>query len=791
MKTITQFIFALALVVNTGTLLCQSKPASCNITGKISSSSFEIDYFNMVILSTRDSSFIKGEVFYEPTFRMKDVMALDFYIQITSMSMAPKTITIHRNEGDTLINLGDIKVEGKALKEVTVTAKLLSQSASGTVLNIASSPLAQSGSAIDVLKRSPGLIVNKDNDVLVFGRGAAKIYIDGREATSTELGEISSENITKIEVIKNPSAKYDASASAVVNITTKNKSRSGYYVKHTSNFTQGEYFRYSGDLDVSLKKNKMELFSYISTRDQKIKYTDNYIRDIDAGSQPILMLNELTKVRTEHFPLSYKMGTNLYLNRKSQLNFVYNGSYIQSSSVTNNINKVQELSASTVYNTHTNSAHLAHRNLFTAGYSINFDSAGQKLDIKTDYLSIGITDRDQISELISAETPNIYQKKNNNKNDIQVLSAVIDYLYPIATTQTTLNGGVKLTGIKNSSSNEYLLFSDVWNKNSDKSEHSSYKENSVAAYLIISQKIHKFSANAGLRGEHSSMTGSNGISKTYFDLFPSASFDYRISNLISASISYSRRIKRPSYQDLNPFLIYIDSLSYMKGNPQLKPSVSHAFEFSVSYREMASIALSYTNSHSPMFMYVETDAVQRNATYVSTQNFDKAEKYAITLNIPYEIGNWTTYNSLGWAYDKVWNNATERNLSIINRSKPMFYAYTYNSYKLPWNFSVNLTYQYYTSAISGIFEAKPKHVVNWGLTKSIKDNIKINLQYNDLFGKDVLNSKAVVPNMNLVYRAQYDASYVRLSITYNFGGKFNVNNIKSGIRDEMNRVKEN
>lgn len=794
MKTITHFILILFLLGNTDLLLAQPSPqkqTSCNIIGKVSSSSFEVDYFNMVILSTKDSSFIKGEVFYEPTFRMKDVAALDFYIQISSMSMAPKTIKIHRNEEDTLLNLGDIKVEGKALKEVTVKAKLLSQSASGTVMNIANSPLAQSGSAIDVLKRSPGLIVNKDNNVLVFGRGSAKIYIDGREASTSELGEISSENITKIEVIRNPSAKYDASANAVVNITTKSKSRSGYNVKHTSNFTQGEYFRYSGDLDVSMKKNNMELFSYISTREQKIKFTDNYVRDIDAGAQPVLMLNELTKVRTEHFPLTYKIGTNLYLNRRSQLNFVYNGSYIQSSSVTNNTNEVRELSVSTLFNTHTNSSYLANRNLFTAGYSINLDTAGQKLDIKTDYLNMDITNRDHISEQITAETPSAYLKKNNNKNDIQVLSAVIDYLYPIASTQTKINGGAKITGIKNSSSNDYLLFNDAWTRNPDKSENSSYKENNLAAYLIISQKIQKFSANAGLRAEHSSMAGNYGIRKTYFDFFPSASVDYRISKLVSTSMSYSRRIKRPSYQDLNPFLIYIDSLSYMKGNPQLKPSIAHAFEFSVSYREMASITLSYTNTEAPMFMYVETDAEQRNTTYVSTQNFDKAEIYAITLNIPYEMGNWTTYNSLGWQHDKVWNNSTESILSIINRSKPMFYVYTYNSYKLPWNLSVNLTYQYYTSAISGIFEAKPKHVVNMGLTKSIKDNIKINLQYNDVFGMDVLNSKAVVPNMNLVYRAKYDASYVRLSITFNFGGKFNVNNVKSGIRDEINRVKEN
>ncbi|HEX2936963.1 MAG TPA: outer membrane beta-barrel family protein [Bacteroidales bacterium] len=788
MKTITYFILILISLVNTSLLRAQT---TCNITGKVSSSSFEVDYFNIVILSTRDSSFIKSEVFYKPTFRMKDVSAPDFYIQISSMSMATKTIKIHKNIEDTLLNLGDIKVEGKSLKEVTVTSKLLSQSASRTVINITNSPLAQSGSAIDVLKRSPGLIVNKDNNVLVFGRGSAKIYIDGREANTSELSEISSENITKVEVIRNPSAQYDASANAVVNITTKNKAKSGYYVKHTSNFTQGEYFRYSGDLDVSMKKNHMELFSYISTRDQKIRFTDNYIRDIDAGSQTVLMVNELTKVKTEHFPLTYKIGTNLYLNRRSQLSFVYNGSYIQSSAVTNNMNEVRELSSNTLFNTHTSSLYLSNRNLFTAGYSINFDTAGQKLDIKTDFLNIGITNRDHISEQINAAIPEAYMKKNNNKNDIQVLSAVIDYLYPIASTQTKINGGAKITGIKNTSSNDYLLFSDVWTRNPDKSEHSSYKENNLAAYLIVSQKIQKFSASAGLRGEHSSITANNGISKTYFNLFPSASVDYRISNLVRSNLSYSRRIRRPSYQDLNPFLIYIDSLSYMKGNPQLQPSISHAFELSVSYREMASLTLSYTNTRSPMFMYVETDVANRNTTYVSTQNFDKAESYAVTLNLPYEMGKWTTYNSLGWEYDKVWNNSTESNLSIINRSKPMFYVYTYHSYKLPWKFSVNLTYQYNTSAISGIFEAKPKHVVNMGITKSIRENIKINLQYNDMFGKDVLNSKAVVPNMNLMYRAKYDASYVRLSISFNFGGKFNVNNVKSSIKDEMNRVKEN
>jgi len=190
-------------------------------------------------------------------------------------------------------------------------------------------------------------------------------------------------------------------------------------------------------------------------------------------------------------------------------------------------------------------------------------------------------------------------------------------------------------------------------------------------------------------------------------------------------------------------------------------------------------------------MYVETDVNNNGATYVSTENLNKSERYSITLNLPYEVKFWTTYNSFGWEYNKIDYNSESNNINILAKSKAMYYVYTYNNFKLPKKFSFYFTYQYYAGGINGIFEFKPKHLVNVGLMKEVGKNVKVHLQYNDLFNNDGLNAKTAIPNMNLNYKAKSDASYIRLSITFNFGGNFKVENIKSGIREEMNRVKEN
>jgi outer membrane receptor protein involved in Fe transport len=766
--------------------------SKCNVKGTVNLANASIDYYNVVILSALDSAYIKGEVFYDSSFIINDIAQKDFLVQISSMSMVTKTMHVNRKDNETSVNLGAILAEGKMLKEVTVIAnsKMVNQSSSGTVLNIANSPLAQSGSAIDVLRKSPGLLVDKDNKVQVFGKGNAKIYIDGREATSNELSELSSENILKVEVIKNPSAKYEASANAVVNITTKNRARDGYYVKHTSNFTKGDFYRYAGDLDLSMKTDNLELFSFISTKEQKIKFVDNYFREIQLKEDQIYMENELVKERKDHLPISYKLGTNYNINNNNRISLVFSGSYSDGSSLTNNINEVHYPQQSSLFNTRTNSTSLSKRNLVTFGYSSNLDSAGQKIDVKVDYLKINQNWQDNISEMVTNTNSVNYLKRNDNANNIDIVSGVADYVYPVVPTHTRINAGVKVTDMKNKSENIFSKYEDTWITDPSKSDYSSYNENNLAGYVMLNQHIKSLDLNIGLRGENSEMEG-NHINRSYFDLFPSASVDYQISKLMGASLSYSKRVQRPTYQDLNPYLIYIDSLSYSKGNPNLRPSMSNAFDFAINYRKLASLNFSYTKTESPMFMYVETDVANHGATYVSTKNFDKSERYSITLNLPYELNVWTTYNSFGWTYDKVDYNNGSNNIDILAKSKSMYYVYAYNNFKLPKKFSFYFTYQYYTGGINGILEFKAKHLVNVGLMKELGKNVKVHLQYNDLFNKEGLNAKAVIPNMNLKYRAQSDASYIRLSVTLNFGGNFKVENIKSGIREEMNRVKEN
>ena len=794
MKAKVFLLLFLAFFSISGKILSQSEELGkkCDIAGKITCELATLDYYNVVILSAKDSSYIKGDVFYDSCFTIKDIPLKDFLVQVSSLSITTKTIKVSRSVNETTINLGTISTEGKMLKEVTVVAnsKMVNQSAYGTVLNVANSPLAQSGSAIDVLKKSPGLLVDKDNQVQVFGKGSAKIYIDGRDATSNELNELSSGNILKVEVIRNPSARYDASASAVVNITTKNKAREGYYVKHTSSFTKSNFYRYAGDLDLSLKGKNLELLTFFSTKDQKIKYVDNYFRKIWQGEDMVYMQNELVKERKDHFPLTYKFGVNYNINNRNRGSLLYSGSYTDASSRTNNINEVQYPQQNSLFSTNTNTNILSKRNMVTLGYNSTFDTTGHMLDIKVDYLKINQKWEDNISEQVTNGNSVNYLKRNNNDNNIDIVSAIADYVYPIVLTHTKINAGVKVTNMKNVSENIFAKYLDDWIKDPSKSDSSYYKENNLAGYLIINQQVKIFDINVGLRCENSQMEG-NQINRNYFDLFPSASINYQVNKLMGTSISYSRRVQRPTYQDMNPYILYIDSLSYSKGNPNLKPSMSGAFDFSVNYRKLASLSFGYTKTESPMFLCVETDPLNCGVTYVSTENFNKLERYSVTLNLPYELNMWTTYNSVSWAYNKIDYSTENNNINILAKSKPTFYVYTYNSFKLSKKISFYFTYQYLAVGLNGIFEVNPKHVVNIGLMKDIGKNIKVHLQYNDLFDKEGLNAKAFVPNMNLKYKARYDASYVRLSVSFNFGGNFKVDNLKSGIREEMNRVKEN
>lgn len=763
------------------------------ITGNVKSK-FPVDYFNVVVLNANDSSFIKGAVFYSNSFEVGNITAKKVIISISSIAFTTKSKTVSNPNGLPVVDLGEVEVSGQTLKEVTVVANrsIVQSIAGGAVLNVANSPLSNSGTVIDVLKKSPGIIVDKDNNVSVFGKGAAKLYLNGREVTNaTEVTELSSEHVTKVEIIKNPSSKYDASANAVVNIITKSKFKDGYNAKTSLYTTYGEYLRVKGDLDFSYRKNSYEVYTFLTTNKNKVKYTDEYYRIIGTGSKEVTMDNRLEKVAKNNFPVYFTVGANYRLGIKHLIGASYTGNFADNKSATSNTNNVKSSTGSTFFNTVTNTKSNRSNNQISLKYQYDVDTNKHKVNLVFDYLNYDGTINDIINESVANGKSSSYDKRNKNTSNYEFFSCLADYTRPLGSESILLSAGLKSTFIESRSNNLFEIFNGGWMPQPDKTIRSKYHENSYAAYIMLEGQFEKLQLSTGIRGERSVMDNSIDLSRSYSNLYPSASASYAFTKNAELSLNYSARYRKPTLADLNPTITYIDSLSYYVGNPSLKAEQINSVDLIFSYLKMASVGVSYVHKRNPMILYVESHPELNNSTYVSMRNFDYSDKLAFTLNLPYETKFWTTYNSFGVEYNKVAYSSASSNAIMLNNSKTMYYAYLYNNFKVAKGVGLYLTYQYNSSGLNGIFEFEQRHILTAGVTAQLSKGLKMHLMYNDILSTDYQKTKAALPTLNLKYNSYYDASYVRLVLTYNFGKDFKVQAIKSGLKDEISRIKEN
>lgn len=790
----TTIVFIALSSSTIGIVPAQNQGSTYTIKGTLLPDVEPFEYANIVVLNPIDSSIVRADLVYQPQFEVGPIAMPNVLVRITSFSYNEVNISATKPEAASTVDLGQVPLTSKVLNEVTVkgNAQLISREPGMTTVNVAATHLSESGTAIDVLKMSPQVLVNSSNKIEIFGKGAAKVYINGREAVSDgEVAELSSREISKIEIITNPSAKYDASAKAIVNIVTKNKFRNGYSLSHGSYFTAAEKFRYYGDLDASYKNGKTELYAFGSTNYGKTKYVDEYFRTIQSNGAETTMENRLEKIRHKQFPYVLKAGANYWLTPNSKLGYSVRYSNLGNTSETNNTNNVRANQENTLYKTFTQNDYSSQNLLMTALYTCDLDTMGQSISVKADYSTSDIESADAISESIVKTTELANQKMNTNANDISLVSVLADYVLPFGKS-TKLNTGVKLTSIENNSSNLFERQTPTgWETNAGNSSTSEYTERMAAGYAELKQNFNKLSFTAGLRAELSNtngLTSTNGaIERTYRNLFPTAQLDYDISDNLATGLSYSKRIERPSFQDLNPFVTYIDSLSYFQGNPELKPALTHSAEFYVSYMKYVSFSIGYMHTLLPVLMYVDVHNDQNNATYVMMKNFDSADKWSFTLNLPYQNKVWTSINSIGYSISSVEYN--ENDEQLFADSKPLFYAYSNQSFKLPHQFGVYFTYQYNSSGLNGIFAFESKHLFNMGVSKRINKQLNVQLTYTDVFKTDYVKSSTQVQSLNLLYNSWYDASYVRFSITYNLGRDLKISQLKSGLNKELNRIK--
>ncbi len=671
-----------------------------------------------------------------------------------------------------------------------------------TIVNVEGTVMAEGANALDVLGRSPGVFITSDGSINLNGRTGVTVMINDRPMymsaadLTSFLRSMPADNIKSIEVITSPSARFDAEGAAgVINIQLKKNTIDGVF----GNVMLGG--RYNGKaapntgVTLNVKKGKwttngtLNYNEYVEINDLEI--TRNF--QVEGGKSTFLQDSRI--VERSHTPSftgaanyeltpTQNLGINLQASTTSSNGLNNSGTLISNPGQTNgtsftSINDSKDQSSRLFTNLH---------------YDAKLDTLGGKISADLDFT---VMDMGSNALLNNAYLNGLTQSKDRvlTLNDMYytILTSKVDWIQP-------LKGGKLLeAGLKGSwveSDNDLDLsrgFNDGSLQPDPNSNRFIYQENVLAAYSSLKGDFSKkLSYQAGLRMEYSDVTGTsktlNQVNRQeYVNLFPSVFLQHKVSDSYQVVYNVNRRITRPNYRLLNPFVYYIDPLTTEKGNPSLRPQYSTNLEMDHVIKGTYQFTLGYSITEDAFMQIFEQNEEARSST-TFTANFDKTKNFNFQGVVPVEFTKWWNSSNLVQAnYNKF---KSQLGKDVLDVSQVSYLLRTQHNFNLPKGFKLELVGIYLSPQIWGQGEIGGFGWVDAGMTKSLmKDKLSLSINGGDLFRTQWIRAAINFADIDTQIRQYRNEQSVRFTLRYNFskGQSFRVNS-NSGSSEERKRL---
>jgi iron complex outermembrane recepter protein len=787
-----------------------------------------IESATITLLRAKDSSVAKISVADKTgKYNFEGIADGQYFVSITAVGHQKgysEAFEVNAASANITLKTIELVPQASTMGNVTVSAKkpLIEQKIDRTVVNVEASITNVGNSALEVLEKAPGVSVDKDGNISLKGKDGVTVYIDGRPSylsgadLANLLRSMNASQLDQIEIMTNPPARYEAAGnSGIINIKTKKNKQFGYNGNINLGYTQGRYARFNESINFNYRAGKINLFTNLNSN-RNHRSEDLYIKRNfrEATTKEIKsMFDQATKMENENYFHSAKIGLDYSVSKKTTLGLVLNGWYNPSTWQSNTHTYIYDPNG--VLEKQTKS--FTHNNETWKSYSGNFnfrttlDSAGQELTADLDYVTyratntqpLYTTDYDAQDVLINGPDTLL----GNLPQDITIYSGKIDYLKPLKN-DTKFEAGIKASYVTTDNDATYTnMLGGTSVLDSARRNHFIYDEKIYAAYVNYSKKLSKkFSAQLGLRLEHTNSQGhSTGYTystaenkfewfdstfkREYTQLFPTAYLQYTMNEKNSFVLNYGRRINRPNYGDLNPFVNFLDRYTFEQGNPRLKPQFSHNIELSHTYAGFLTSTLNYSGTTDIIQQVVEQNE-NTNETYVKKANIATRRQVGLSISAYKQINKWWSGN----IYTNVFNNHFE---GIVNNEPVtigftgfMFQAQQQFKWGKGWGAEVSGFYR--TKAAEGVFVIKSMGQVGVGFSKQIlKNNGTIRISARDIFLTQKARGSSRYGNVDLQFRNINDSRTVGVNFSWRFNkGKLKAgNNRKSGsASDEQNRV---
>ena len=724
-----------------------------------------------------------------------------YYTAPIKIDDAVKTIAIP----DIILETGN-----NTLSEIKVEAKkpFIERKIDRLIVNVESSIVSAGSTALEVLERSPGVMVNEEAGINLKGKSGVIVMFDGKPTPLSGsdliiyLKGIPSANIERIEIITNPSAKYDASGNAgIIDIRFKKDKREGYNGSAGFSMGQGVYNKPSANASINYRKKKWNVFTNAAyTAPEGFGHffiSRKFFAGGNGALESVFDQNTFTKMPQQSFNM--KAGADFYASKKTVIGIMLNGTdyHGKRNGLSNAV--ISDANGKIQYkNQTTNLLNDKRYNIFgNINYKHTFDSTGKELNADIDFGKFNARPyQDIFARTLDINNNPIDNKteKSDQQSIITVKSFKADYVYPLKN-KVKFEAGIKTSFV--TTDNDVKFFnvvngSDVLDIN--RSNHFIYSENVNAAYVNYSKDFKKTGIQLGLRTEqtHSKgnqVTSGQNLNRNYIQLFPSFFINQKLSEANEVSFSYSRRIDRPSYRQLNPFKILVDNYTYVLGDPYLRPVLTHSLQLGYTFKSKYNATLSYIQSKDAITDVFQQDDNSKISSQIPA-NIQTFHQYDLTLNIPISIKKWMSSNiDVSFSYDKY--NSPLQGGNLTNEFM-LWYANATNNFtigKKGW--SAELSGFYQSRMPWGLFIIKNLAQVSSGIQKVSKNKKSVyKLAAADIFSTNHIAVIVKYQNQDWHTDRTWDSRFVTFSYTYRFGKNTvaRARQRSSGVEDEKRRA---
>jgi hypothetical protein len=761
---------------------------SQSISGRIVENGKALSLVNVLLVKVNDSSLVTATISNDAgKFAIDNINKGLYFLKMSRVGYKEHytpNFNLNDNFETPLITLSR---NDNQLDQVTVTGKrpFVEQRIDRMIVNVANSIIASGTTALEVLEKAPGVIIDRQNDQIIFkGKEGVIVHIDGKQTYLSMqdlvslLRSMPSDNIDRIELITNPSAKYDASGNAgIIDIRLKKNNNLGTNGLVSLSAGSGRYGRQRGSFQVNHRTAKVNVFgNYSANRERTYMDFDIFRNQPDSSQRNLIHSHSF--IRFRNMGHSAKAGVDYFITNKTTVGVVWTGNW----------NTVREKSPAEItfrrsdqspfyYHTLSDKSidNIQSNHLFNFNIQHSYSSKSQiNVDIDFGQFNRTFDNRLNTITLVPASPGDpVVNLFSYMPTGISIFTFKSDYSKQLRK-GWKMEAGIKVSNVR-ADNNMKLSTGTDGNLAIDSalSDHFKYQEEVYAGYLSFSGKLNeKTDVLIGLRGEQTHSVGNSitlkeVITRNYFNVFPSLFINRLMNKNNSITFSYSYRIDRPNYQALNPARSYLDPFSFSSGNSFMTPQYSHSLELKHGFKNKLFTSVGATFIDDLIFFVIQP--LDGKISQRRPENLGKSQAFNLTMSFPVNVmREWTMQNTLIGIYSSF--HFTYRSIPIdVEQMAGRFTSS--NAFVLGKGWTGELMGRLNTPAVNALQKSPWLGSLDAGIQKSFLKNWKAKLNVQDIFHTNRIMGKLNAADYMSNVRITFDSRIVLLNVTYALGNQ--------------------